>query len=64
MIPHIHTLFEFISTPYEDQHQALNIKKNEPGPNQVSRVFNYATAPLVHFGAAEGISVQKHLMHY
>ena len=27
MIPHIHTLFEFISIPYENQHQTLNIKK-------------------------------------
>ena len=27
MIPHIHTLFEFISTPYENQHQTLNMKK-------------------------------------
>ena len=26
MIPHIHTLFEFISTPYENQHQTLNMK--------------------------------------
>ena len=27
MIPHIYTLFEFISIPYENQHQTLNIKK-------------------------------------
>ena len=27
MIPHIHTLFEFISIPYENQHQTLTIKK-------------------------------------
>ena len=27
MIPHIITLFEFISVPYENQHQTLNIKK-------------------------------------
>ena len=46
MIPHIHTLFEFISIPYENQHQTLNIKKNWPGPNQVSRVFNYTTATI------------------
>ena len=45
MIPHIHTLFEFISIPYENQHQTLN-KKNWPGPNQVSRVFNYTTATI------------------
>ena len=31
MIPHIHTLFEFISTPYENQHQTLNIKKIDQG---------------------------------
>ena len=46
MIPHVHTLFEFISIPYENQHQTLNMKKNWPGPNQVSRVFNYATATI------------------
>ena len=44
MIPHIHLLFEFISIPYKNQHQTFNIKKNWPGPNQVSRVFNYTTA--------------------
>ena len=27
MIPHIHTLYEFISIQYENQHQTLNIKK-------------------------------------
>ena len=27
MIPHNITLFEFISVPYENQHQTLNIKK-------------------------------------
>ena len=27
MKPHINTLFEFISIPYENQHQTLNIKK-------------------------------------
>ena len=27
MIPHIHTLFDFITIPYKNQHQALNIKK-------------------------------------
>ena len=27
MIPYIVTLFEFISVPYENQHQTLNIKK-------------------------------------
>ena len=26
MIPHIHTLFEFISIPYENQHQLLNTR--------------------------------------
>ena len=31
MIPHIHTLFEFISTPYENQHQTLNMKKIDRG---------------------------------
>ena len=31
MIPHIHTLFEFISVPYENQHQTLNIKKIDRG---------------------------------
>ena len=31
MIPHIHTLFEFISIPYENQHQTLNIKKIDRG---------------------------------
>ena len=31
MIPHIHTLFEFISIPYENQHQLLIIKKIEKG---------------------------------
>ena len=31
MIPHILTLFEFISIPYENQHQTLNIKKIDPG---------------------------------
>ena len=31
MIPHIHTLFELISIPYENQHQALNIKKINRG---------------------------------
>ena len=31
MIPHIHTLFEFISIPYENQHQTLNIKKVDRG---------------------------------
>ena len=31
MIPHIHTLFEFISIPYENQHQTLNIKKIDWG---------------------------------
>ena len=44
MIPHIHTLFEFISIPYENQHQTLNIKKFDRGQNRVSRVFNYTTA--------------------
>ena len=28
MIPHINTLFEFISTPYENQHQTLHIKND------------------------------------
>ena len=28
MIPHIHTLFEFISAPYENQRQTLNIKND------------------------------------
>ena len=31
MIPHIHTLFEFISITYENQHQTLNIKKIDRG---------------------------------
>ena len=31
MIPHIHTLFEFISISYENQHQTLNIKKIDRG---------------------------------
>ena len=31
MIPHIHTLFEFISIPYENQHQTLNMKKIDRG---------------------------------
>ena len=31
MIPHIITLFEFISVPYENQHQTLNIKKIDRG---------------------------------
>ena len=31
MIPHIHTLFEFISTPYENRHQTLNMKKIDRG---------------------------------
>ena len=31
MIPHIQTLFEFISIPYENQHQTLNIKKIDRG---------------------------------
>ena len=31
MIPHIHTLFEFISIPYEYQHQILYIKKIDRG---------------------------------
>ena len=31
MIPHIHTLFEFISILYENQHQTLNIKKIDRG---------------------------------
>ena len=31
MIPHIITLFEFISVPYENQHQTLNIKKFDRG---------------------------------
>ena len=34
MIPHIHTLFEFLSTPYENQHQTLNIESVE------SRYYN------------------------
>ena len=29
MIPHIYTLFEFISIPYENQHQTLNLKKRD-----------------------------------
>ena len=28
MIPHIHTLFEFISIPYENQHQTLTGAKS------------------------------------
>ena len=31
MISHIHTLFEVISIPYENQHQTLNIKKIDRG---------------------------------
>ena len=31
MIPYIVTLFEFISVPYENQHQTLNIKKIDRG---------------------------------
>ena len=31
MIPRIYTLFEFISIPYENQHQTLNIKKIDRG---------------------------------
>ena len=31
MIPHIHTLFYFISKPHGNQHQALNIKKIKRG---------------------------------
>ena len=31
MIPHIHTLFEFISIPYENQHQTLSMKKIDRG---------------------------------
>ena len=31
MIPHIHTLFEFLSIPYENQHHTLNIKKIDWG---------------------------------
>ena len=31
MIPHIHALFEYISTPYENQHQTLNTKKKLTG---------------------------------
>ena len=31
MIPHIHTLFEFISILYENQHQTLNMKKIDRG---------------------------------
>ena len=31
MIPHIHTLFEFTSIPYENQHQTLKIKKIDRG---------------------------------
>ena len=31
MIPHIITLFEFISVPYDNQHQTLNIKKIDRG---------------------------------
>ena len=46
MIPNIHTLFEFISIPYENQHQTLNKKKIDRGPYQVSRVFNNATAAM------------------
>ena len=44
MIPHIHTLFEFMNLPYENQHQILNIKEIDRGSNQVLRVYNYATA--------------------
>ena len=31
MIPNILTLFEFISIPYENQHQTLNTKKIDRG---------------------------------
>ena len=31
MITNIHTLFEFISIQYENQHQTLNIKKIDRG---------------------------------
>ena len=31
MISHIHTKFEFISIPYENQHQTPNIKKIDRG---------------------------------
>ena len=42
MIPHIHTLFEFISIPYENQHQALNIKKLT-GAKSGFEILNHAT---------------------
>ena len=31
MIPNIHTLFDFISIPFENQHQVLNMKKINRG---------------------------------
>ena len=37
MIPHIHTLFEFISIPYENQHQTLNVKKNKRGQTKFQK---------------------------
>ena len=45
MIPHIYTLFEFISIQYENQHQIL-YKENWTGPNQASRVFIYVYGTL------------------
>ena len=60
MIPHIHTLFKFISIPYENQHQTLNVKKIDRGhikfreysitllqPNFANRFYSLKSGELV-----------------
>ena len=48
MIPHIHTLFEFISIPYENQHQTLNIKKIDRGQIKF-REYSITLLQPLHF---------------
>ena len=60
MIPHIHTLFEFISIPYENQHQTLNIKKIDRGQIRFREYWITLLQPSIEFRSA--VSEEKSKM--
>ena len=54
MIPHNITLFEFISVPYENQHQTLNIKKLTGAKLGFASIYLRIHVKLLDFQGGEG----------
>ena len=60
MIPHIHTLFEFISTPYENQHQTLYIKKIDRGQIRFREYSITLLQPLILYTYILSLHTDSH----